>query len=140
MRLGAFSAYTTGQLDILWHDRDTLGVDGAQVGVFEQTDQIRFAGFLQRHDGGALETQVGLEVLCDFTHQTLERQFADQQFGALLVTTDFTESDGSRTVTMGFLYSSGGGCALTSGFGGQLLPGSLTTGRFTSGLLGTGHC
>lgn len=27
----------TGKLDVLWHDGHTLGVDGAQVGVFKQT-------------------------------------------------------------------------------------------------------
>jgi len=37
---GFLSTLTTdaaGQLDILWHDSHTLGVDGAQVGVLEQT-------------------------------------------------------------------------------------------------------
>ncbi|KAF0702460.1 Uncharacterized protein FWK35_00034599 [Aphis craccivora] len=116
--LSAFSADTTSQLDVLWHDRNTLGVDGAQVGVFEKTDQVGFAGLLQCHDGRALETQIGFEVLGDFTDKTLERQFTDQQFSTLLVTTDLTESDRSRTVTMGFLYSAGSWCALTCGFGG----------------------
>ncbi|KAE9544943.1 hypothetical protein AGLY_000486 [Aphis glycines] len=134
-----FSADTTSQLDVFWHDRDTFGVDGAQVGVFEKTDQVRFARLLQRHDGRALETQVGLEVLGDLTDQTLERQFADQQFGTLLVTTDFTEGDCSRTITMGFLHSSGSWCALTCGFGGQLFPWGLASGGFTGGLLGTCH-
>ncbi|KAF0716830.1 Uncharacterized protein FWK35_00031678 [Aphis craccivora] len=75
--LSTFSADTTGQLDVLWHDSDTLGVDGAQIGVFEKTNQVRFAGLLQCHDGRALETQIGLEVLGDFTHKPLERQFTD---------------------------------------------------------------
>src|ERR1700678_3247976 len=137
--LSTFTADTTGQLDVLWHDGYTLGVDGAQVGVFEKTDQVGLAGFLQSHDGGALETQVGFEILGDLTDQTLERQFADQQFSALLVTTDFTEGDGSRTVTMWFLHSAGSRCALTCGFGGQLFPGSLSSGGFTCCLLGTCH-
>ncbi|KAK6115765.1 hypothetical protein DH2020_008034 [Rehmannia glutinosa] len=33
----------------------------------------------------ALEPQIGLEILCDFTNKKLERQFADQQFCALLL-------------------------------------------------------
>lgn len=137
--LGAFSANTAGQLDVLWHDGHALGVDGAQVGVFEKTHQVCLAGFLESHHGRALETQVGLEVLGDFTDQTLERQFADQQFGALLVTTDLTESDRTGTVTMGFLDTAGCRCALPGGFGGQLFPGSLSSGRLTGGLLGTSH-
>ena len=40
---------------------------------------------------------------------------------------------------LGFLNSSGGWCALTSGLGGQLFTWCLTTSRFASGLLGTCH-
>ena len=39
--LSALSADTAGQLDVFGHDGDTLGVDGAQVGVLEQTDEVR---------------------------------------------------------------------------------------------------
>ena len=52
-----------GQLDILGHDGDPLGVDGAQVGVLEEPDEVGLAGLLERSDGCALEPQVGLEVL-----------------------------------------------------------------------------
>ena len=106
--LGTLSTDTASQLDVLGHDGDTLGVDGAQVGVLEQTNQVSLAGLLQSHDGGALEAQVSLEVLGDFTHQTLEWQLADQQLSRLLVTTDLTKSDSSRPVTMRFLHSSCG--------------------------------
>uniref|UniRef100_A0A9J7ZSP1 Core Histone H2A/H2B/H3 domain-containing protein n=1 Tax=Cyprinus carpio carpio TaxID=630221 RepID=A0A9J7ZSP1_CYPCA len=55
--LSALSADAARQLDVFGHDGDSLGVDGAQVGVLEQTDQISLAGLLQGHDGGALEAQ-----------------------------------------------------------------------------------
>ena len=74
-------------------DGDTLGVDGAKVGVFKERDQVCFNGLLKSSDGRRLEAKVGLEVLCDFTDQTLERKLADQELGRFLVTTDFTESD-----------------------------------------------
>lgn len=137
--LSAFTADPTRQLDVLGHDGDTLGVDGAQVGVFEQTDQVSFAGLLQCHHGGALETEIGLEVLSDLTDETLERELADQQLGTLLVTTDLTKSDGSGPVAMGLLDTAGGRCALTRSLGGELLPRGFATGGFTSGLLSTGH-
>ena len=44
--LSTLSADTAGQLNVLGHDGDTLGVDGAQVGVLEQTNQVRLAGLL----------------------------------------------------------------------------------------------
>ena len=107
--LGALSADTAGQLDVLGHDGDTLGVDGAQVGVLEETDQVSLAGLLQSHDGGALEAEIGLEVLGDLTDQALEGKLADQQLSALLVATDLTESHGTGPVPVGLLDASGGG-------------------------------
>ena len=76
-------------------DGDTLGVDGAQVGILKEGDEVSLDGLLESTNGGRLEAEVGLEILSDFTDKTLEGQLADQQLGRLLVATDFTESDGS---------------------------------------------
>merc|ERR1712131_550422 len=93
----------TGQLDVLGHDGDTLGVDGAQVGVLKQADEVSLRSLLEGHDSAGLETQISLEVLGDLTDQTLEGQLADQELSGLLVTTDLTEGDGSRPVPVGLL-------------------------------------
>jgi hypothetical protein len=138
--LSTLSADAAGQLDVLGHDGDALGVDGAQVGVLEESDEVGLAGLLQGHDGRALEAQVGLEVLGDFTDQALEGQLADEELGALLVATDLTQSHGSGSVTVRLLDSAGGGCALAGSLGGELLAGSLASGGLAGGLLGTGHC
>ena len=130
---------TAGQLDVLGHDGHTLGVDGAQVGVLKETNKVSLGSLLESHDGRGLEAQIGLEVLGDLTDQTLEWQLADEQLCGLLVTTDLTESDGSRPVTMGLLDTSGGGGGLPCSLGGQLLTWSLSSSRFTGGLLGTSH-
>jgi len=45
----------------------------------------------------------------------------------------------TRTVTVGLLDPSGSRSALASGLGGELLPGSLSSGRLAGGLLGTSH-
>ena len=58
-------------------DGDTLGVDGAQVGILEERDEVCLNGLLESTDGGALEAQIGLEVLSDFTDKTLEGELAD---------------------------------------------------------------
>ena len=138
-RLGTFSTDAASQLDVLGHDGHTLGVDGAQVGVFEKSYQIGFAGLLQSHDSRALEAKIGLEILGDFTYQTLEWQLADEKLGALLVTADLTESHGTGPVSVGLLHASGSWGALSCGLGGQLLPGGLPTSGFTGSLLGTSH-
>jgi len=114
-------------------------VDSAEVGVLEEADQVSLAGLLEGSDGSALEAEIGLEVLSNFTNESLEGELADQKLGGLLVTTDLTESDGTGAITMGLLHTSGGGGRLAGSLGGELLPGGLASGRLTSGLLGTGH-
>ena len=77
LHLCTLSSDSAGQLNVLGHDGDALGVDGAQVGVFKQTNKVSLACFLKSHHSRALETQIGLEVLSDFSHKTLEGQLAD---------------------------------------------------------------
>ena len=137
--LGTLPSDTTGQLDILGHDGHTLGVDGTQVGVLEKPNKVSLASFLESHDGRRLESKIGLEILGDLTHQTLEGQFPDQKLGALLVTTDFSQSDGTGPVPMWLLDTPGSWGTLTSCLGGQLLPWGLASSRFTCGLLRTSH-
>merc|ERR1711953_457451 len=76
--LGTFSSDPPCQLDVLGHDGDTLGVDGAQVGVLKQTDQVGLTGLLQSSNGGGLESEISFEVLSDFSHETLEGQLPDE--------------------------------------------------------------
>ena len=137
--LGTFTTDSAGELDVLWHDGNALGVDGAKVGILEKTDEVSLGSLLEGHDGGALEAEVGLEVLGNLTNQTLEGEFADEELGRLLVSPDLTESHSSGPVTMGLLHSAGSGGGFASGFGSQLLSWGLASGRFTRGLLGTGH-
>uniref|UniRef100_A0A8D3DG34 Si:ch211-113a14.27 n=1 Tax=Scophthalmus maximus TaxID=52904 RepID=A0A8D3DG34_SCOMX len=137
--LRSLPADAAGQLDVFGHDGDPLGVDGAQVGVLEQADQVSLAGLLQSHDGGALEAQVGLEVLGDLSHQALEGQLADQQLGGLLVAADLPQRHGTGPVAVRLLHAAGGRRALAGSLGGELLPGSFSSGGLTSGLFGSGH-
>ena len=127
IHLCSLSADSAGQLNVLGHDSDALGVDGTQVGVFKQTHKVSLASFLKSHHSRALETQIGLEVLRDFSHKTLEGQLADQQFGGFLITTDLTKSDCTRPVTMRFLDSTGGRRALTSCLSGKLFAWSFSS-------------
>jgi len=121
-------------------DGNTLGVDGAQVGILEEGDEVSLDGLLESTDGGRLETQVGLELLSDLTDETLEWELADEELGRLLVTTDLTESDGSWLVSVWLLDTTGRWGLLAGGLGGKLLSWGLATSGFTGSLLSTGHC
>jgi hypothetical protein len=137
--LGAFATNTAGELDILGHDSDTLGVNRAQVGILKETNQVSLGGFLEGKDGRSLKTEIGLKVLRNLTHETLKGQLADEQVRRLLVTTDLTKGNGTGTVTVGLLDTSGSGGGLAGSLGGKLLAGSLSSGGLASGLFGTGH-
>ena len=45
-RLCAFTTDTAGELDVLGHNSDSLGMDGAEIGVFENANQVGFRPFL----------------------------------------------------------------------------------------------
>jgi histone H3 len=59
-----------------------------------------------------LESEIRLEILGNLTNQTLEGELSDEELGRLLVTTDLTESDGTRLISVGLLDTSGRWCRL----------------------------
>ena len=137
--LAALSANAAGELNVLRHDGDSLRVDGAEVGILEEGYEVGLGGLLESDDGGLLEAEVVLEILSDFSDESLERELAHEKLGGLLVSSDLSESDCTWSVPVGLLDSSGGRSALASSLGGELLAGSLSSGGFTGGLLGTSH-
>jgi hypothetical protein len=107
-------------LDILGHDSHTLGVNSTQVSILEKTNKVCLCCFLKGKDCSGLETKISLEILGDLTDEALEGCLTDEEIGGLLVFTDLTESYSSRTVSVGFLDSSCGGCRLTGSLGCEL--------------------
>ena len=85
-------------------------MDGAEVGVLEERDEVSLNRLLESADGRRLEAEVRLEVLGDLTNQTLEGELADEELGRLLVATDLTESDGTGLVAVRLLDTSGRRC------------------------------
>ena len=75
-------------------------MDGTQVGIFKEPNQVSLSSFLESQDRRSLEAQVTLEVLSNLTNKTLEGKLADQKIGGLLVATDLAKSNSSRAVTM----------------------------------------
>ena len=126
-------------MDVLGHDGHSLGVDGAEVGVLEEGDEVGLGGFLERDDGGSLESEVVLEILGDLADESLERQLADEQLRGLLVAADLAEGDGPGPVPVRLLDSAGRRRALAGGLGGELLARGLASGGLAGGLLGSCH-
>ena len=49
--LRALATETAGKLDVLALDGNTLGVDGAQVGIFKEGDEVGLNGLLESTNG-----------------------------------------------------------------------------------------
>jgi len=114
-------------------------VDGAQVGIFEQTDQISFSGFLEGQDGLGLESDVLLVFHSDISDESLERQLSDEEVSGLLELSNFSEGNGTGSVSVGLLDTTSDLSRLSGGLSGELLSGVLNTGGFSGSLLSTSH-
>ena len=77
--------------------------------------------------------------MSDFSDESLEGQFSDEEVSAFLVLSDFSKGDGAWSESVGFLDATGGWGALAGCLGGELLAGSFGSGGFSGGLLGSGH-
>ena len=119
--LRALATDAAGQLNVLWHDGNTLGVDGSQVGVLEKADKVSLSGLLKGKDGRSLEAEIGLEVLGNLTDKALEWQLADEELSRLLVSPDFSEGDSAWAISVGLLHASSGWGILAGCLGGELL-------------------
>jgi len=126
-------------LDVLGHDSNTLSVDGSQVGVLEETNEVSFSSLLEGHNGARLESEIGLEVLGDLTNQTLEWELSDQQLSALLITSDLTKSNSTRSISVGLLDSTVRWVRLSGSLGSELLSWGLSSSGLSCGLLCSGH-
>ena len=135
----ALTTDAAGELHILGHDGDTLGVDGAEVGVLEETDHVGLSSLLESEDGGGLETEVVLVLRSDLTDKSLEGELADEELGALLEAADLAEGDGAWSEAVGLLDATGSDDLLGSLLVGDVLAGGLATGVLASCVLSACH-
>ena len=115
-------------------------MDGAEVGVFEETNEVCLSCLLEGEDSGALESEVVLELRSDLADESLEGELSDEELGGLLETSDLAKSDGSWSEAVGLFDTSGGGGLLGSLLVSDVLAGGLSSGVLAGGVLGACHC
>ena len=123
-------ADATGQLHVFWHDCDTSSMDGAQIRVLEQADEVGFRSFLESEHGRALESQVILELGSDLPNEALEGKLSDQELSALLEATDLSQRHGARSVPVSLLDTANG-----RGLLGRRLMSDVLAGCFSASVL-----
>ena len=104
----------------LGHDSDTLGVDSAEVGVLEESNEVCLSSLLESENCRALESEVSLELLSNLANQALEWELANEELSRLLVSSDFSEGNRAWAISVWFLYTSSSWGILSGCLGGEL--------------------
>jgi len=91
------------KLYVLGENGDAPAVDGTEIDVFKQPDEVGLGSRLKGMQGMGVAAHVGAEAAHDFPGETLKRKLANEQMRRLLVLADLAESDGARTVAVGLL-------------------------------------
>ena len=93
-------------------------MDGNEIGVLKEIDEVALGRLLQGEDSRGLETKIRIEVLGDLTDKAIERSpggsnklkdsickiitcknlLADEIFGSLLILPNHTESHSARLI------------------------------------------
>jgi hypothetical protein len=73
---------------VLGHDGDAICMNGTQVGVLKQSNEVSFWSLLEGKYSCALEMNVRLELLSNLSYQTLEWRLVNQKVSQLLVSLD----------------------------------------------------
>jgi hypothetical protein len=81
----------SGQLKVLGHDVNMLGMNGTQVCILKHANKVSLRSLLEGKYSCALETQVAIEILSNLSYQTLEWRLANQKVSQLLVFLDLSK-------------------------------------------------
>lgn len=78
--LSPFTTNASSEVNVLGHDSDPLGVDGAEVDVLKESRDVGFGCFLESADSSGLEARLLIHsvltnrvVLGNLPHKPLER-------------------------------------------------------------------
>ena len=88
-------------------------MDGAEVGVLEERDEVGLSSFLKGEHGGALEPELLLELVGDLADESLEGELSDEEVSGLLVLPDLSEGNCSGFESVGLLDTGGHGRRLS---------------------------
>ena len=80
----------SSKLNIFWHDGLLTWVQGTEVSILQQFDQVILCSILECKYCGGLPSEVSLEILGDVLHQTAEYPHRYQQDNTILVEMDLS--------------------------------------------------
>jgi hypothetical protein len=114
--LEALAADSPRQVHVLLHDRDSVGVNRAEIRILEQPGEVALSGLLQSEQGLRLETQLAVDAIAYSPDETLERRLGDQKVRRLLIPLDLAEGHSAWPEPVLLLHATLGRCGLLDGF------------------------
>ena len=93
------SSDSPGELHVLLPDGHSLGVDAAQVGILENSDQVSLGGFLESDESLSLASKGVIDLHADGSDDSLEGGSWKEEVGRLLVSLDLSQGDGTWLVS-----------------------------------------
>jgi len=89
--LEALAPDAAREVQVLLHHGDSRRVDGAEVGVLEETGQVALGCLLQREESLRLEAKLTVDALADGADESLEGRLGEEVLGGLLVALDLAQ-------------------------------------------------
>ena len=121
---------SASQLQVLLHHGHSGGVDGAEVGILEETSEIALGSLLKGEEGSRLEAELAVDAVADGSDKALEGSLGEHEGGGLLVSLDLSDGNGSGSESSLGLHATFSG--------GSLLLGNSLAGFRSSGNGGLG--
>ena len=95
----AVSADSSGEVHILLEDSGALGVDGTEVGVLEDSDDVSFRSFLEGKESLRLESELVVKIRADASDKSLERGAWKEVADRFLIFLNLSEGDGTWLIS-----------------------------------------
>jgi hypothetical protein len=97
------ASYPPCKLYVLLHNRNSLGVNRAQIRILEEMDHECFGRLLQCLNCLALPSELRpCDICADFSDDTCEGEFSKKEIGGFLVLPDFAQCEGTGFVAAVF--------------------------------------
>ena len=126
--LEAVASDSSGEAHVFCMECNSLCMDAAKIGIFEETCQISLWSFLNGDQSLGLESYLMIDVSGDLSHYSLEGSSWKKETCRSLISSDFTKSDSASFVSsLCFVFHSSWSwgrlldCLSLWGFGGHFL-------------------
>ena len=86
-----------------------------------------------------MESELLVESVGNFSDESLEWELSEEEISGLLISSDFSEGDGTWSESVWFFDTTSGSGSFSGGLSGKGFLWGFSRGRFSGGLFSSGH-